>query len=94
MHLLEAAFAWIVADGSDKWWVLAEELVTLCERYLTDPGSGSVIEYFASDWSPLGGRDAAVIELVISMSGLFFSRNGISFAAILLAHAVWIYYAS
>lgn len=62
MHLLEAALAWIEVSGDERWWRLADELVVLAERYLVDEETGAVAEHFAADWSPLGGREAAVIE--------------------------------
>ena len=62
MHLLEAALAWIEVSGEERWWALAEELVTLAERHFIDVKSGAVAEHFESDWSCLGGREAAVIE--------------------------------
>lgn len=62
MHLLEAALAWIEVSGDACWWTLAEDLVTLAERHLIDRDTGAVFEHFAADWTPLGGREAAVIE--------------------------------
>ncbi len=62
MHLLEAALAWIEVSGDACWWALAEDLVKLAESHLIDKKSGAVFEHFASDWSPMGGREAAVIE--------------------------------
>ncbi len=62
MHLLEAALAWIRADGEACWWTLAEDLVALAERHLIDTSTGAVFEHYATDWTPLGGREAAVVE--------------------------------
>lgn len=62
MHLLEAALAWIEADGGGVWSELAEDLVDLALSRFMDPDLGMVREFFEADWSPAEGAAGEVLE--------------------------------
>ena len=62
MHLLEAALAWIEADGSECWKALASDMGRLCTARFTDSSTGALLEYFAADWTPLRSGDHAIVE--------------------------------
>ncbi|QUD89103.1 AGE family epimerase/isomerase [Phenylobacterium montanum] len=62
MHLLEAALAWIEADGAKVWTDLANALVTLALDRLIDPDRRAVREFFSDDWSPAEGAAGRIVE--------------------------------
>ncbi len=55
MHLFEASLAWIDVSAAGTWPLLASKLVDLCVTRFIDPNSGSLHEFFDTDWSILGG---------------------------------------
>ena len=57
MHLLVACLAWHAVDAVGPWLADARAIVDLFERHFFDPATGSLIEYFAPDWSPAAGAD-------------------------------------
>lgn len=62
MHLLEAALAWEQSDGEPLWSALADQIVLLARTRFIDAETGSLREYFNSDWSPASGEDGELIE--------------------------------
>jgi mannose/cellobiose epimerase-like protein (N-acyl-D-glucosamine 2-epimerase family) len=62
MHLLEALLALHVATGEKNWLRRAGALVDLFKRRFADPETGSLIEFFAEDWSPAPGAEGALRE--------------------------------
>jgi mannose-1-phosphate guanylyltransferase/mannose-6-phosphate isomerase len=62
MHLLEAALAWIEADGGAPWQELADEIVVLALDRFIDPDSQVLREFFVEDWRPMPGDAGQVVE--------------------------------
>jgi len=62
MHLLEAALAWIEADGEAVWQNLADQVVHLCLTRFIDPKKHVLREYFDAEWQPLAGDLGRSIE--------------------------------
>ena len=62
MHLLEAALAWIDADGGAVWTELATQLVALALDHLIDPKLGLLREFFDADWAPADGAPGRIAE--------------------------------
>lgn len=62
MHLLEAALAWIVAGGGERWLTLGSQMVDLALRRFIDREGGFLREFFSADWSPAPGGDFALVE--------------------------------
>ena len=62
MHLTEAMNAWFEASGDTRFIALADELVDLLERRLTDPGTGALGEFFEDDWTPVAGLKGDIVE--------------------------------
>jgi len=61
MHLLEASLAWMGVSTDAAWARLRAEIVELCLTRFIERGTGSLHEFFDTDWSILTG-DADVIE--------------------------------
>jgi mannose/cellobiose epimerase-like protein (N-acyl-D-glucosamine 2-epimerase family) len=55
MHLLEAFHALFAATRDGSWLARAEEMVDHLRNHLLDPGTGSLGEFFTSDWRPASG---------------------------------------
>jgi mannose-1-phosphate guanylyltransferase/mannose-6-phosphate isomerase len=62
MHLLEAALAWIEADGGKPWQDLADEIVALALKSFIDPDRRVLREFFDARWRPLAGDAGEVVE--------------------------------
>ena len=62
MHLLEAALAWEEISGKDQWVALADQIVHLARTRFIDAQTGSLREFFDSDWSPAAGEDGRLVE--------------------------------
>lgn len=62
MHLLEAFLAWYTATGEDAWLERARRLVTLFRTRLFDPGTGTLGEFFAADWSRAPSTAGKIVE--------------------------------
>lgn len=62
MHLLEAALALYETSGDAYYATLAHEMVDLFRRRLFDPATGTLGEFFASDWSPAPGKEGDLVE--------------------------------
>ena len=62
MHLLEAALAWEQSGGDASWSALADQLVLLARTRFIDPETGSLREFFDSNWAPAPGEDGRLIE--------------------------------
>jgi mannose-6-phosphate isomerase len=62
MHLLEAALAWMEASSYPAWHELAAEIVKLCLDRFIDPATGSLHEYFDTDWNIIASGQEAVVE--------------------------------
>ena len=62
MHLLEAALAWTAVSPNPAWRTLADEIVGLCQGRFIDPSSGSLHEFFDTDWTVLSGGPEDVVE--------------------------------
>jgi len=55
MHMLEAMLAWHDATGETGFLDRAEAMVEMFDTRFFDPSTGTVREFFADDWAPLGG---------------------------------------
>jgi mannose/cellobiose epimerase-like protein (N-acyl-D-glucosamine 2-epimerase family) len=62
MHLLEATLALYETTGDKYYASFADELVDLFKRYLFDAQTGTLGEFFQSDWSAAPGPDGDHIE--------------------------------
>lgn len=62
MHFLEAALAWLDVAPQPQWRDFAEEIAHLCLTRFIDETTGSLREYFESDWTPRSGEDGQIIE--------------------------------
>jgi mannose/cellobiose epimerase-like protein (N-acyl-D-glucosamine 2-epimerase family) len=63
MHLLEAALAWEVIQGSDaRWMSLSDEIAELAFSRFIDANTGALREYFDHSWLPIHGEQGQIIE--------------------------------
>jgi len=62
MHLLEATLALHETSGDAYYADFAHELVDLFRRYLFDPATGTLGEFFTSEWSLAPGRQGDHVE--------------------------------
>lgn len=62
MHLLEAALAWSALDADAGWSQMADGLVELCARRLTDPATSALREVFVENWRPAPPPEGEVTE--------------------------------
>ncbi|MEO3435070.1 AGE family epimerase/isomerase [Inquilinus sp. CAU 1745] len=62
MHLLEAVMAMFEATGDSAWLDRADRIVALLERHFFDPDTGTLGEYFTTDWKPAPGGKGAIVE--------------------------------
>ena len=62
MHLLEAALALYVTTGDAKFMTVADQLVDLFRRCFFDRNTGSLGEFFSSDWAPVEGAEGSRVE--------------------------------
>ncbi|WP_348684856.1 AGE family epimerase/isomerase [Brevundimonas aurantiaca] len=62
MHLLEAALAWEQSGGGKPWTAVADQIVALARNRFIDAETGSLREFFKSDWSPADGEDGELVE--------------------------------
>jgi mannose/cellobiose epimerase-like protein (N-acyl-D-glucosamine 2-epimerase family) len=62
MHLLEATLAMFESTRLPLWLSRSTALVELFKKYFFDKKSGSLIEYFNSDWSPVEGERGLLRE--------------------------------
>jgi len=62
MHLLEAVLAWVDAGERDVFLSHAEDLVGLALKYLIDPETGAVGEFYSADWAFASGASGASRE--------------------------------
>lgn len=62
MHLLEATLAMHAATGQPSWLDASRQLVSLMQARLTDHGTGSLAEFFESDWAPASGHAGRLRE--------------------------------
>jgi mannose/cellobiose epimerase-like protein (N-acyl-D-glucosamine 2-epimerase family) len=62
MHLLEATLALYETTGDIYYADFAHELVSLFRTRLFDPATGTLGEFFGSDWSPIAGPAGDHVE--------------------------------
>ncbi len=62
MHLLEACLAWHATDPDGPWLERSAAIVDLFQRKFRDAANGTLIEYFADDWTPAPGADGLLRE--------------------------------
>lgn len=62
MHLLEAALAWVEAGGDARFRDLAQQLVFQFRSRMFDMETGTLGEYFDSDWRRLPGAAGDRLE--------------------------------
>jgi mannose-6-phosphate isomerase len=60
MHLLEASLAWRDISGDAAWRGLAAEIVELCLTRFIEKATGSLHEFFGTDWSILTDEEDVI----------------------------------
>jgi mannose/cellobiose epimerase-like protein (N-acyl-D-glucosamine 2-epimerase family) len=62
MHMFEAGVSLFRATGDARWQVLFEDIGALFQSRFQHAEMGAVTEYFDANWTPLPGRQGAIVE--------------------------------